>query len=262
MPAEFAPRRLDLPFSGSIENDMKHGRMATLVSSAVLTVTVGLAGCAEMSQIMQPGAGGAAAQPGESTLGRAIKESLELSSTRAADLLSRAGGYQNSAIYRIKLPEPVQPIASKLRQFGLGGQVDRIEALMNQGAEHAAVEAKALFVSTVRSMTITDALGIVRGGNTAGTDYFRQHTEAELRQRYLPIIKSNLQQVGFYAQYQNLLSAYKQLPIANKPDLDLEQHVLTQSLNALFTQVGEEEKAIRKDPIGRGSSAIAAVFGR
>jgi hypothetical protein len=214
-----------------------------------------------MSQILESGAV-SAGQPDEAALTRAVKESLELGSTRAADLLSRAGGYQNSSRYRIRLPEPVQPLANRLRQFGLGGQVDRIEALMNQGAERAAVEAKAVFISAVRGMTVTDAMGIVRGSNTAATDYFRQHTEADLRQRYLPIIRSNLEQVGFYKQYQQLLTAYKRLPLADKPDLDLEQHVLTQSLNALFTQVGEEEKAIRKDPLGRGSEAIAAIFGR
>lgn len=244
-----------------IEERIRRGVRPLLVAGFAAAVCFTLGACAEMSQILESSAG-TAGQTNQSALTRAVKESLELGSTRAADLLSQTGGYQNSSIYRIRLPEPVQPIAGRLRQFGLGGQVDRIEALMNQGAEHAAVEAKAVFISAVRSMTITDALGIVRGGNTAATDYFRQRTEAELRQRYLPIIQSNLQQVGFYNQYQQLLSAYKQLPLANKPDLDLEQHVLTQSLNALFTQVGEEEKAIRKDPLGRGSSAIAAVFGR
>lgn len=231
------------------------------VAGFALAVGLGLGACAEMSQILQSGAE-AAGQSNQSAMTRAIKESLELGSTRAADLLSRAGGYQNSSVYRIRLPQAVQPIAGRLRQFGLGGQVDRIEALMNQGAERAAVEAKPVFINAVRSMTVTDAMGIVRGGNTAATDYFRQRTEADLRQRYLPIIQNNLQQIGFYNQYQQLLSAYKQLPLASKPDLDLEQHVLTQSLNALFTQVGEEEKAIRQDPLGRGSSAIAAVFGR
>jgi len=232
-----------------------------LIASVALILGLSLSSCAEMSQVLQSG-GVTAGQPDNAALTRAVKESLELGSTRAADLLSKVGGYQNSARYRIRLPEAVQPLASRLRQFGLGGQVDRIEALMNQGAEHAAIEAKAVFIGAVRSMTVTDAMGIVRGSNTAATDYFRQHTEAELRQRYLPIIKSNLQQVGFYNQYQQLLTAYKKLPLADKPALDLEQHVLTQSLNALFTQVGEEEKAIRKDPLGRGSAAIAAVFGR
>jgi hypothetical protein len=232
-----------------------------LLAGLALAATLCLGACAEMSQVLQSGAG-TAGNSNQSTLSRAVKESLELSSTRAADLLSKTGGYQNSALYRIRLPEPVQPIASRLRQFGLGGQVDQIEKLMNQGAEHAAVEAKGIFINAVRAMTLTDAMGIVRGSDTAATAYFRQHTESELRQKYLPVIQANLRQIGFYNQYQQLLSAYKQLPIANKPDLDLEQHVLTQSLNALFTQVGEEEKAIRKDPIGRGSSVIAAVFAR
>jgi hypothetical protein len=231
------------------------------VASLALAAGLNLSGCAEMSQILEQSGTGTAVGSNQSTLARAVKESLELGSTRAADLLSKTGGYQNSPVYRIKLPEPVQPIASRLRQFGLGGQVDQIEKLMNQGAEHAAVEAKGIFINAVRAMTISDAMGIVRGNDTAATAYFRQHTETELRQKYLPIIQNNLRQIGFYNQYQQLLSAYKQLPMANKPDLDLEQHVLTQSLNALFTQVGEEEKAIRKDPIGRGSSAIAAVFG-
>lgn len=237
------------------------GVRASLSAGIALAMTFSLGACAEMAQIIQSAPAGAH-QSSEGTLARAVKESLELGSTRATDLLSQVGGYQNSSIYRIKLPDAVQPIASRLRQFGLGGQIDQIEGLMNQGAERAAVEAKALFVNTVRAMSVTDALSIVRGGNTAATDYFRQRTEADLRQRYLPIIKSNLQQIGFYKQYEKLLGAYTQLPLPNKPNLDLEQHVLTQSLNALFTQVGEEEKAIRKDPLGRGSSAIAAVFAR
>jgi len=219
----------------------------------------GLAGCAEMPQVFQPGAQmGDTSNP--SILSRAIKESLELGSTRASDLLSQAGGYSNSPVYRITMPSAVQPLTSRLRQFGLGGQIDRIESLMNQAAEQAAGEAKAVFIGAVRNMTVTDALGIVRGPQTAATDYFRQHTEASLRQKYLPIIQGHLQQLGFYSQYQQLLATYKALPISHKPDLDLEQHVLTQGLNALFSQIGEEERLIRKDPLGRGSSVIAAAF--
>jgi Protein of unknown function (DUF4197) len=90
-----------------------------------------------------------------------------------------ARGYQNHPVYRIKLPEPVQPLASRLRQFGLGGQVDRIELLMNQGAEQAAAQAKPVFIDAVRAMTITDALAIVRGNETAAADYFKQRTSPD-----------------------------------------------------------------------------------
>jgi hypothetical protein len=231
------------------------------LASIAVTTCLSLSACADMSQILQSGAA-VSGQSNQAALVRGIKESLELGSTRAATLLSQPGGYRNHPLYRIKLPEAVQPLATTLRKFGLGSQIDKIESLMNQGAEQAAVEAKGVFVSAVREMSITDALGIVRGRDTAATEYFRTRTETQLRQRYLPIVQSNLQKIGFYQQYQQLLSGYKRLPLADKPDLDLEQHVLTQSLNALFSQVAEEEKAIRKDPLGRGSSAIAAVFGR
>lgn len=228
-------------------------------AAAVVVATLMLSSCAEMSQVLQSAP---VAQANQDALSKGIKESLELGSTRAAELLSRAGGYGNHPLYRIKLPDSVQPIASRLRQFGLGGQLDRVEQLMNLAAEQSAKEAKGVFIDAIRAMTITDAVGIVRGHDTAATDYFRQHTDATLRRRYQPIIQQNLRQLGFYQQYEQMLGTYKQLPIPNKPNLDLEQHALEKSLSALFAQVAEEEKLIRQDPLGRGSRAIAAVFGK
>lgn len=235
------------------------------LKTCLLALPLGLLGCnATLPQIAETGANvaSAAGYNNQAQLVRGIKEALELGSNRAATSLSATGGYANNPLYRIELPTNVQPIASKLRQLGLGGQMDKVENLMNQGAEKAAAEAKMVFVDAVRKMSVTDALGIVRGNSTAATDYFRAQTEASLRQRYLPIIKDNLQQIGFYNQYQQLLSTYKMLPIANKPDLDLEQHVLNQALNGLFKQVATEEQLIRKDPVGRGSQIIGAVFGQ
>jgi len=234
------------------------------LKTCLLALPISLAGCnATLPQIADTGANvaSAAGYNNQAQLVRGIKEALELGSNRAATSLSATGGYANNPLYRIELPANVQPIASKLRQLGLGSKMDQVESLMNQGAEKAAVEAKAVFVDAVRNMSVTDALGIVRGNSTAATDYFRAQTEASLRQRYLPIIQQNLQQIGFYNQYQQLLGTYKMLPIANKPDLDLEQHVLNAALDGLFKQVGVEEQLIRKDPVGRGSQIIGAVFG-
>jgi hypothetical protein len=232
---------------------MKHSILSLLVLLCLSACS------ANLPQIAQT-AGDALGRNDQAQMVRAIKETLELSSTRASDLLSQTGGYSQHPLYRITLPEHLQPIAGRLRQFGLGGQLDRVELLMNQGAERAAVEARAVFIAAVRDMTVTDALGIIRGHDTAATDYFIEHTEMALRQRYQPIIEQSLRQIGFYDHYQTLLSAYQQLPISNKPDMDLEQHVLTQSLNALFSQVAQEEKLIRQDPVGRGSRIIEAVF--
>lgn len=235
-----------------------------LITVCLAALPLGLIACnATLPQIADTGAtvASAAGYNNQAQLVRGIKEALELGSNRAATSLSATGGYANHPLYRIELPANLQPITSKLRQFGLGGQLDQVESLMNQGAEKAAVEAKAVFIDAVRNMSVTDALGIVRGNSTAATAYFRAQTEASLRQRYLPIIKQNLQQIGFYNQYQQLLGTYNMLPIANKPELDLEQHVLNAALDGLFKQVAVEEQLIRKDPVGRGSQIIGTVFG-
>lgn len=191
-----------------------------------------------------------------------IKQALELGSERASADLSQRGGYANNPLLRIQMPEHMQQISGTLRRYGLGGQVDRIESLMNQGAEQAAIEAKAVFFDAIRAMTIDDAVGIVRGPDNAATLYFKDRTEAALRARYQPIIERNLQQVGFYNQYRTFLGVYENLPIPNKVSLDLEQHVLDRSLQGLFTRMADEEALIRKDPLGRGSTVIASMFNR
>ncbi len=232
--------------------------------ACLLLMPLSLVACnATLPQMAETGAAvaSAAGYNNQAQLIRGIKEALELGSTRASTSLSTPGGYAKSPLYRIELPANLQPIAGSLRQMGLGSQLDRVEMLMNQGAEKAAVEAQAVFIEAVRNMSVTDALGIVRGHSTAATDYFRSQTEASLRQRYMPIIKQNLQQIGFYNQYQQFLGTYNMLPLANKPSLDLEQHVLNMALDGLFKQVAVEEQLIRKDPVGRGSQIIGSVFG-
>lgn len=242
---------------------MKPSPTQKLAYACLLALPLGLVACnANLPQIAETGAAVASATGynNQAQLIRAIKDTLELGSNRATASLSASGGYANS-IYRIGLPDNLQNIAGTLRQLGLGAQVDKVENLMNQGAEKAAAEATTVFVDAVRNMSVTDALGIIRGGDTAATTYFRAQTEASLRSRYQPIIQQSLEQTGFYTQYKQLQSAYNILPIANKPSLDLEQHAINMALDGLFKQVAKEETLIRKDPVQRGSQLIGAVFG-
>lgn len=238
--------------------------MKKLLTCCAIALPLSLTACnANLGQIMQTSADVASATGygNQATVINGIKQILEMSSQRATGVLGTAGGYANSQEYRIGLPSNLQKIAATLRQFGLGAQVDQVEQLMNQGAEQAAAQAKDVFISAARNMSVTDAIGIVRGGDTAATQYFKAQTEATLRSRYAPIIQSNLQQLGFYNQYQQLLATYQALPIANKPSLDLEQHVIDKGLDALFDQIAVQEALIRKDPVGRGSVLIGSIFG-
>lgn len=233
-------------------------RRFSLVFTLLLTT-----GCENLPQMLETGAQvSQAAGYKPAQLNNAIKEALQLSITRATDSLSQSGGYSDDNRWRLELPEPVQPIAENLRKFGLGGPLDQAERLMNRGAELAAAEAKGVFLEALRGMAMQDALGIIRGGNTAATDYFRSATEAQLGDRYRAVMQKQLQQVGFYQQYQQILGTYKALPIANKPNLDLEEYAVKRGMQALFGQIAEEEKKIRANPVEQGTALIAAVFGK
>lgn len=235
-------------------------KKTVLVLTCALT---GLTGCSELTPILEAGAGvaNASGYNSQQQLVAGIKEALELGAGRATNQLSSEGGYGSSALYRIELPENLQSVAGTMRRFGLGGQIDRVEALMNQGAEQAAAAAKPVFVDAIKNMSVTDALAIVQGNDTAASDYFRGATEDSLRSRYAPIVDENLQKIGFYNQYQQLLKVYDSLPIKNKPSLNLQEHVLDASLDGLFKQIAVEEQSIRQDPVGRGTDLIYSVFG-
>lgn len=222
-----------------------------------------LTSCANMTQMLDTGAQvSQAVGYSPAQLNSAVKEALQLSVTRATDQLAASGGYGENDRWRLALPENVQTAADTLRQLGLGGPLNQVESLMNRGAELAAAEAKGVFLQALDAMAVKDALGIIRGGNTAATDFFRATTEAQLGARYKSIMQNQLQQLGFYKQYQQILTTYKALPMANKPDLDLEQYAVNQGLDALYGQIAAEEQKIRANPVEQGTALIAAIFGK
>lgn len=230
-----------------------------------LTCAALLAGCAQMEGMMPWLNMGAqtASQMGygkQDQVAGAIKQALELGSQRASAELSASGGYSQSG-YRLTLPEGLQPVANTLRSVGFGGVVDKAETTMNLAAEQAAAEALPVFEKAIKAMTVEDALGIVSGDQTAATRYFRAQTEASLRGQYAPIVQDHLKQTGFYSQYQTMLAAYDKLPLTNKPNLNAEDYIIDQALDALFDRIGKEEALIRRDPVGRGTALIGAIFG-
>ena len=191
----------------------------------------------------------------DSKLAAGIKEALITGTDRASTQLSQTGAFN------LKLPAAAQPVADTLRQFGFGSYVDKVETAMNRGAEQAVAEAAPVFKQAITSMSVNDALGIIRGGDTAATAYFRGETESSLRQRYQPIVEDNLKKTGFYDQYKSLLAVYDKLPLTNKPSMNLESYVIDNSMDELYTRIGEQESLIRQNPMQQGSALIGAVFG-
>ncbi len=191
-----------------------------------------------------------------------LKEALRVGSERAVSSTSRNGGFLDNAALRIALPSELQTMAKGLRLIGMGQQIDELEVGMNRAAEKASAEAKPIFWNAITSMTLTDAVGILNGGNTAATEYFRDRTSASLTERFRPVIQTNMEKVGLYQDYKQLLDAYTALPLTSKPSLDLTEHVNNAALDGLFKVLGQEETKIREDPAARTTDLLKDVFGQ
>jgi hypothetical protein len=226
----------------------------------VVILLAGLVGCAGMEDVDWGDVLTGQAPLDEATVARGLKEALEVGTGRAAGRLGTVDGYLGDALLRIALPDELQDISSRLRQVGLGGKVDELEVAMNRAAEQAAGEAVSVFGDAIRGMTIADAWGILRGHDTAATDYFRERTSATLQSRYRPIIEQRLRTVGGYRDYESLVTQIEAIPLLDPPDLDLVGYVTDRALTGLFSTVAQEEARIREDPLARTTDLLRRVF--
>jgi len=196
---------------------------------------------------------------GEATAG--LKAALEKGSLAAVSSLGRQDGFWGNARVRIPLPDSLQRAERVMRRAGMGKYADELHVAMNRAAESAVPEAREFFVNSVKKMTVEDAKGIVSGGDTAGTAYFRRTTSAELHKRFLPIVRKATAKVSLAQKYDRYAERARALGLVKEQDADLDEYVTRKALDGLFLMVGEEEKKIRKDPLGTGSSIIRKVFG-
>ena len=121
--------------------------------------------------------------------------------------------------------------------------------------------AKPLFVSTVKAMSVDDALKVVRGGATSVTDYFAGKTRVPLGEKFLPIVTRATEKVSLAARYNAVASKAQGLGLVKGEDANVQQYVTARALDGLFLMIGEEEKKIRADPVKTGSAILRKVFG-
>src|SRR5436309_15263373 len=110
------------------------------------------------------------------------------------------------------LPPDSQKAETVLRKIGLGGQVDKAILAINRAAEDAVGEAGPIFTSAIKEMTLTDALGIVRGNKDAATQYFKRNTSQELITALTPPIEASLDRTNATKYYADIANTYNRLP--------------------------------------------------
>jgi hypothetical protein len=228
---------------------------------SLVLIFFSFAGCIKSGALDEILRSGQDAPLDESTVAAGLKEALRVGTQRTVDSTSKLDGFLGNALIRIAMPSQFEGAAKTLRDVGLGAQVDKFELTMNRAAERASGEAVDVFWDTISRMTLADAFGILKGPETAATDYFRIHTEATLRERFRPIVQNKMSEVGLYQVYSELTDYYDKLPLATKPALDLDAYITDRTLSGLFTVLGQEESRIRQDPLARTTALLKRVFG-
>ena len=198
----------------------------------------------------------------ETEAAEGIKEALSQGLVKSVLQLNKEDGFFKDAFYKILLPDDAKKIENTLRDIGLGSMADKAILQINRGAEDAAGYAKPIFVNAIKSMTISDAIGLVRNGDTSATHFFREKTTAQLTAAFLPVIKSSLDKVNATKYYGDMVNKYNSLPLVfKKINPDLAGFVTNKATNALFDLVAKEEKNIRTNFAARTTDLLKKVFG-
>ncbi len=198
----------------------------------------------------------------ERTIISGLTEALRVGTERTVAQTSQRDGFLGNARIRIPLPSSLDSMAKTLRSVGLGRHVDEFETAMNRAAEQAAAEAAPVFVRAIKSITWADAKAILRGHDTAATEFFQRTTHADLRDRFRPIVVQTMSKLGTVTTYERAADAYDSLPLTETPAFDPYDYVTERSLDGLFTVLGDEERRIREDPAARTTAILRKVFGR
>jgi hypothetical protein len=189
-----------------------------------------------------------------------LKDALVQGSSKAVSQLSAADGFLGNPKVKIPLPDTIKRVESGLRMLGMGRQADELVTSMNRAAEMAVKEATPLLVSSVKSMSVSDAKGILAGGDDAATQYFKRTTSDALTQRFLPIVKEMTARVQLAQQYNGLAGQAAQYGLISKEDANIDLYVTRKALDGLFIVIAEQERMIRRDPMGAATSVAKKVF--
>jgi hypothetical protein len=193
--------------------------------------------------------------------GAGIREALINGASKGSDLVSQADGFYKNPEIKIPFPPEMKKMEDRLRQVGMGSEVDKFVMALNRAAEDAATEAKPIFVSAIKQMSIQDAFAILRGEQDAATQYLNRTTSPLLHEKFMPIVQASLQKVNATQYYADLVTAYNKLPMVQKVNPDLDDYATKMAINGLFVMVAKEEKNIRQNPGARSSDVLKKVFG-
>jgi hypothetical protein len=187
----------------------------------------------------------------------AIRRLLTISSQRAFAGLLQENGFFADELTRIPLPPQLGGNAVRTALSGLLGNglvQERLLRLVNTAAANAAEAAAPVVYDSIRTMSITDAVSIVRGGPTAATEFLQRSMGNAILDALFPGVGNALRVVdnGILSR---ALQAATGINFAG-----LQQHVASGAAEAIYRAIGREEAAIRANPSSVNDPVLAGIF--
>ena len=234
--------------------------MSSTIKPAIIIFLIIFSGCtaSQINQAIGDVTGGASLTREEVAAG--LKEALEKGVVTGSNMASRTDGFFKNPQIRLPFPPEAKNVEDKLRQIGLGGEVDKFVLTLNRAAEQAAAEAKPIFISAVKSMTIQDAWGILRGDDHAATNYLQRTTTDQLKAKFQPVITNALSKTNATRYYSDLINAYNKIPFVDHMNPNLDEYATERTIEGLFYMVAQEEERIRENPAARTTELLKKVF--
>ncbi|MCB1887578.1 MAG: DUF4197 domain-containing protein [Rhodocyclaceae bacterium] len=190
-----------------------------------------------------------------------LKEALAQGAGKAVELLGREDGFLGNPKVKIPLPEVLAKTEPLLRTMGKGKDLDKLVSTMNRAAEQAVPQAKPLLMEAVQAMTVEDAKQILSGGDDSVTRYFQEKTEGQLVTLFEPMVKAQTDSLAVSKTYNKLAGTGAGFGLLKAEDARVEGYVTRKALDGLYLMIAEQEKAIRKDPVGAAGALARKVFG-
>lgn len=195
---------------------------------------------------------------------KGLKEALDLGAKKSGQSASEVDGFYKNQLLFIPFPPEAIKVKNTLEKAGQQKQIDEFELSLNRAAEDAAQKAYPIFASAITNMTISDAMGILKGAENAATNYLRETTSIQLKEAFTPIVKQSIEKVKVTSYWNPLVSKYNKLTAltgGGKVNPDLEKYITDKAIEGLFKLIEKEEKLIRKDPAARVTDILKKVFG-
>jgi len=192
---------------------------------------------------------------------KGLKDALTVGTNNSTAAASKVDGYYKNPKVFIPFPKEAKDVKDKADALGMKPQTDKFVMTLNRAAEEAAKNAAPVFIDAVKGMSIGDGFTILKGANNAATQYLKDKTTAELRQKFTPIVKAALDKVEITKYWNPIITKYNKIPFVQKQNPDLTAYVTEKAMEGLFILIADEELKIRKDPAAQVTDLLKKVFG-